>query len=80
MTTSIVAKRQRKSMDSDALANPMKTVVCGKCGQRFTICDAPAVLDAELMKKRIAWIQGEFVWDHIQERRHHALLKLPDLK
>lgn len=80
MTTSVVARRQRKSADSDAATNPMNTVVCGKCGQRFTICNDAALPDVELTEKRIAWVQGELVWDHIQERRHNAILKLPDLK
>jgi hypothetical protein len=80
VTTSAVARRLRQSVDIDAVTNPMKTVVCGKCGQRFIICNDHAVYDARLTEKRIAWIQGELVWDHIQERRHHALLKLPNLK
>ena len=79
MKTSIVARRLRKSVDSGVSANPMETVVCGKCGQRFAIHNDSNVPAAELTKKHVAWVQDQLVWDHIQERRHHGSMELPDL-
>ncbi len=80
MKTSIVAKRLRKSAESGFVTNPGETVVCGKCGQRFAIpCDS-SIPNAALTEKRAAWVQDQLVWDHIQERRHHGSMELPDLK
>ena len=80
MKTSIVARRLRKFVDSGAAAHPMETVVCGNCGQRFAIHNDASVPDAELTEKQAAWVQDQLVWDHIQERKHHATIELPDLK
>jgi hypothetical protein len=77
---SIVARRLRKSADADHSHNPMETVVCGKCGQRFVIDTASSAPNAELTEKRMAWIEDQLTWDHIQERKHHASMELPDLK
>lgn len=55
----------------------METVVCSKCGQRFAIHnEAP---DAQLAEKQAAWLEDQLVWDHIQERKHHGSLELPNL-
>jgi len=56
----------------------METVVCPKCGQRFAIRSGP-VQDTGLMEKQVAWVQEQLVWDHIQERKHHGTMELPDL-
>jgi len=76
----IVAKRLRKSAESGLVTNHGETVVCGKCGQRFAIPSDSSVPDTELIGKRIAWLKDQLVWDHIQERRHHGSMELPDLK
>jgi len=55
------------------------TVVCPKCGQRFAIRSDAAVQGAGLMEKQAAWVQDQLVWDHIQERKHHGTMELPDL-
>ena len=78
MKPSIVARRLRKSADSDAATNTMETVVCGNCGQRFAIRRDPGALDSKLFEKQSAWVQEQLVWDHIQERRHRGTLELPD--
>jgi hypothetical protein len=73
-----MARRLRKSGEPGS-ANPLETVVCGKCGQRFAIHNHSAH-DAGLVEKQAAWVEDQLVWDHIQERRHHASMELPDLK
>ncbi len=55
----------------------MKTVVCDKCGQRFAIHHDPVRQNVEVAKKQAAWLEDQLVWDHIQERKHHATIKLP---
>jgi transcription elongation factor Elf1 len=73
---SSIAKRLRKA--AQAPSNDGKeTVVCGKCGQRFAIHNN-GVHDAQLAEKQAAWLQDQFVWDHIQEREHHHSVELPD--
>jgi len=76
---SIVARRLRESGDPVPSANPMETVVCGNCGQRFAIHNDASVPSADLTEKQVAWVQDHLVWDHIQERRHHRTIELPDL-
>lgn len=81
MKTSIVARRLRKSADSDLAIDKdkMETVVCNDCGQRFAIRRESTDRDEKLIEKQSAWVQERLVWDHIQERRHAGTMELPDL-
>jgi transcription elongation factor Elf1 len=56
-----------------------ETVVCGKCGQRFAIRRDVASLDVELAKKQVSFVTEQLVWDHIQERKHHGTIELPNV-
>jgi len=68
-----MARRLRKVTHGD-----METVVCNQCGQRFAIHN-DGVRDAQLAEKQAAWLQDQLVWDHIQERKHHGSVELPNL-
>jgi hypothetical protein len=68
-----VARRLRKVAHGE-----METVVCIQCGQRFAI-HGDGVRDAQLAERQVAWLQDQLVWDHIQERKHHGSVELPDL-
>lgn len=61
----------------------MATVVCDTCGQRWAIHDGgvhnSGVHDAQLAEKQVAWLLDQLVWDHIQERKHHGTVELPNL-
>ena len=59
-------------------AEDMEAVVCSQCGQRFAI-ENEGVRDARLSERQVAWLQDQLVWDHIQERKHHASIELPAL-
>lgn len=74
-----VAKRMRPP-DQPSKATLMETVVCSNCGQRFAIRHDPGFQDIELAKKQAAWVTDHLVWDHIQERKHHATIELPKLQ
>jgi len=78
--TSVVARRLRKVVETGSVANAMQTVVCAKCGDRFAIHNGSSIHDADLGVKQAAWIQDQLVWDHIQERKHHGTMELPDLQ
>jgi hypothetical protein len=54
----------------------METIVCGKCGQRYSIIESPSQ-DAELSRKQASFVADKLVWDHIQERKHQATIELP---
>jgi len=71
------AKRLRSSAELQPEINRMEIVVCDKCGQRFAICHVPVVQSIELTGKQAAWVADHLVWDHIQERKHHARIELP---
>jgi hypothetical protein len=58
----------------------METVLCSKCGQQFAIRHDPGAQNIELAKKQAAWVTDQLVWDHIQERKHHATIELPKLQ
>ena len=60
-------------------AATVETIVCGNCGQRFAIRTGPDFQNAELIKKQAAWVADQLVWDHIQERKHHGTIELPNL-
>jgi transcription elongation factor Elf1 len=74
-----VAKRLRLA-EHPSQAVLMETVVCGKCGQRFAIRHDPGSQDVALAQKQAAWVTDQLVWDHIQERKHHATIELPKLQ
>jgi len=67
------ARRLRKVASENA-----ETVVCSQCGQRFAIQN-DGVHDAQRAERQVAWLQDQFVWDHIQERKHHGSIELPAL-
>jgi hypothetical protein len=75
------AKRLRKVIPSSSSVTSLpQTVVCSKCGQRFAIESSLAVGDAALAEKQAAWVADQLVWDHIQERKHHGTMELPNLQ
>ena len=55
----------------------MEVVVCGQCGDRFAITHEIAVADTSLAVRQAAWLQDQFVWDHIQESKHRSSVALP---
>jgi len=57
----------------------METVVCSKCGQRFVIRHDVTSLNVELAKKQVCFVTEQLVWDHIQERKHHGTIELPNV-
>jgi hypothetical protein len=68
-----MARRLRKVTNGE-----IEAVVCSQCGQRFTI-DNDGIRDVQLAQKQAAWLQDKLVWDHIQERKHHGSVELPNL-
>jgi hypothetical protein len=74
------AKRLRKAVPSFSTNGFPETVVCTNCGQRFVIESNLAVGDAALAEKQAAWVADQLVWDHIQERKHHGTIELPNLQ
>jgi len=75
-----VAKRMRKTAESFGVGEFMETVACSKCGQRFAIHSDSSPHDAALVVKQAAWVEEQLVWDHIQERRHHGSIELPNFQ
>lgn len=75
-----VARRLRGPENLPANDTVMATVVCSNCGQRFAIRHDPAVRNQELARKQATWVEDQLVWDHIQERKHHGTIELPDLQ
>jgi hypothetical protein len=55
----------------------MNVVECGSCGERFEISHDAASTDPQLAQRQAAWLQDQFVWDHIQENKHRGLINLP---
>jgi len=74
-----VVRRLRGTAEPASSALLMETVVCGKCGQRFAIRNDPAGHTVELARKQASWVADQLVWDHIQERKHHGTMDLPNL-
>lgn len=68
-----MARRVRNITNSN-----MGTVVCGQCGQRFTI-ENGGIDDAQIAEKQASWLLDRLVWDHIQERKHLGSVELPIL-
>jgi hypothetical protein len=56
----------------------MKIVACGQCGERFAIGHDPASPDPQLAERQAAWLEEQFVWDHIQESKHRGSISLPE--
>lgn len=55
----------------------MNQVACNSCGERFEISHKAASQDPALAEKQAAWLQDQFVWDHIQENKHRSPIPLP---
>jgi len=55
----------------------MTIVVCEKCGTQFAISHRTAFQDAKLASRQAIWLEDQFVWDHIQESKHHGSINLP---
>lgn len=70
--------RRLRGVAQAASHGDMGTVVCSKCGQRFAIHNE-GVPDAQSAEKQVAWLEDQLVWDHIQERKHHGSVELPNL-
>ena len=73
-----VARRLRGAPDFLSDSTSVGTVVCAKCGQRFAIRCEP-LPNAEVAERQAAWVADQLVWDHIQERKHHGTIELPNL-
>jgi hypothetical protein len=73
------ARRLRQKTETAAARTSivMSVVVCPECGQRFAISHDPAAQDPVLAERQATWLQDQFVWDHIQESKHRALIMLP---
>jgi transcription elongation factor Elf1 len=80
VNTNGVARRLRGLTQEHSNTVLMETVVCGSCGQRFTIRHNLAFQDVELARKQASWVENQLVWDHIQERKHHGCIDLPKLQ
>ena len=74
-----IARRMRGTADVVPNGHSMETVVCGNCGQRFAIRRDVASLDVELARKQVSFVTEQLVWDHIQERKHHGTIELPNV-
>lgn len=55
----------------------MSEVACNSCGERFEITHKAAFQDPVLAERQAAWLQDQFVWDHIQENKHRSSISLP---
>lgn len=70
---------RRRSENSPARSDVLMNVIeCSNCGERFEISHQPACQDARLAELQAAWLQEQFVWDHIQEVRHRGSIVLPE--
>ena len=71
------AKRLRKNTVNAPDTVTMTTVLCEKCGERFAIGHRSAVQNPSLAGRQALWLADKFVWDHIQEAKHHGSIRLP---
>lgn len=70
---------RRRSENSPARSDVVMNVVeCHNCGERFEISHHAASQDSQLAELQAAWLQDQFVWDHIQEIRHRGSIALPE--
>lgn len=72
-----IAKRIRGHGTEDLNLVVMTVVTCSDCGNRFEIDHRTEAQDVELAAKQAIWLLDQFVWDHIQEQKHHASIRLP---
>lgn len=74
-----IAKRLRQTRTGPPSSRYqlMEVVVCGQCGDRFAITHEVAAADVGLASRQAAWLQDQFVWDHIQETKHRSSITLP---
>ncbi len=71
------AKRLRKKVGNAPDTITMATVLCDKCGAQFAIGHRSAVQNPALASRQAVWLADQFVWDHIQENKHHGSIRLP---
>jgi hypothetical protein len=72
-----MAKRLRLNKESRPNTVVMATVLCDQCGEKFAIGHTPTCQDPALATRQAAWLADQFVWDHIQETKHHSSIRLP---
>jgi hypothetical protein len=75
--TTCTAKRVRHSTEQKLDVVLMMIVTCVDCGNQFAIGHPPEIQDAELARRQANWLKDQFVWDHIQEQKHRASIRLP---
>lgn len=73
------ARRVRPKAESRTDMVVMAIVVCENCGAQFAISHRTAFQDANLASRQAVWLEDRFVWDHIQESKHHGSIDLPGL-
>lgn len=72
-------RMRRRSENAPARSDVVMNVVeCNKCGERFEISHHLGAQDSQLAELQAAWLQDQFVWDHIQENRHRGSIALPE--
>jgi hypothetical protein len=76
--TTGTAKRLRKNSQNKLDTVTMATVTCDQCGEQFAIGHRSASQDPNLAGRQAHWLEEKFVWDHIQESRHHGSIRLPE--
>lgn len=70
---------RRRSENAPARSDVVMNIVeCHNCGERFEISHHQATQDSKLAERQAAWLQDQFVWDHIQEIRHRGSIELPE--
>ena len=74
-----MAKRLRQNKGAGYDTVVMTTVLCEQCGEKFAIGHRTACQDPVLAARQSAWLAEQFVWDHIQEAKHHSSISLPGL-
>lgn len=57
----------------------METVLCETCGFYYAIEHRAGSEDPALASRQATWLADHFVWDHIQENKHQASIRLPFL-
>ncbi len=71
------ARRFRRNQQVKDGTVALRTVICIHCEERFTISHSDQAQDVDLAQRQAAWLEQQLVWDHIQERKHQGLFKLP---
>ena len=77
-TANGTAKRLRKNSQTAPDTVNMTTVTCEQCGEQFAIRHRSAFQDSRLAHRQATWLADKFVWDHIQETKHHGSIRLPE--